>query len=386
MQTLTGIKRNAWRLLLTWAAVTVFAGGALAEETYKIGGIFSVTGRASFLGDPEKKSMEMVIEKINAAGGIDGRKLEAVIYDTEGDPTKAVMSVSKLLNKDNVLAIIGPSTTPTTLAVMPFAEKAGTPLISCAAGNKITMPINPWVFKTAQSDIHAVQAIYDHMKTQGIRKIGILTVADAFGESGREQLEAQAGDFGLTIVQADKFGGNDTDMTAQLTKIKSAKPDAVICWGTNPGPAVVNKNVRQLGLNIPVYQSHGVASPKFIELAGESAEGTLLPTGKILIYDLLPETDPQKVVLAEYARTYTETFKQPVSGFGGYAYDAVNILAQALKGTGGDKGKLRENLESLTGHVGVSGVFNFGPKEHNGLAADAFVMVRIKNGTWELVQ
>lgn len=386
MQTLTGVRRNGWRLLLTWAVVTIFAGGAFAEETYKIGGIFSVTGRASFLGDPEKKSMEMVIEKINAAGGIDGRKLEAVIYDTEGDPTKAVMSVSKLLNKDKVLAIIGPSTTPTTLAVMPFAEKARTPLISCAAGNKITMPINPWVFKTAQSDIHAVQAIYEHMKTRGIRKIGILTVADAFGESGREQLEAQAGDFGLTIVQADKFGGNDTDMTAQLTKIKSAKPDAVICWGTNPGPAVVNKNARQLALNIPVYQSHGVASPKFIELAGESAEGTLLPTGKILIHDLLPETDPQKAVLAEYAGTYTETFKQPVSGFGGYAYDAVNILAQALKGTDGDPEKLRDNIESLTDHVGVSGVFNFGPKEHNGLSANAFVMVRIQNGTWELVQ
>lgn len=386
MQTRTGIRRNVWWMLLTWAIITVFAGSALAEEVYKIGGIFSVTGRASFLGDPEKKSMEMMIDALNAAGGVDGRKLEAVIYDTEGDPTKAVMGISKLLNKDNVLAIIGPSTTPTTLAVMPFAEKAGTPLISCAAGNKITMPVNPWVFKTAQSDILAVRTIYEHMKTKGIKKIGILTVANAFGESGREQLEAQAGDFGLTIVQADKFGGNDTDMTAQLTKIKSAGPDAIVCWGTNPGPAVVNKNAEQLGLGIPIYQSHGVASPKFIELAGKSAEGTLLPTGKILIYELLPDTDPQKAVLAGYAKNYTDTFKQPVSGFGGYAYDAVNILAQALKGTNGDKEKLRKNLESLTGHAGVSGVFNFSPEEHNGLGADAFVMVQIKNGTWELVK
>lgn len=386
MKTRTNIRRNGWWMLLTLAIITVFAGSAFAEEVYKIGGIFSVTGRASFLGDPEKKSMEMMIDAINATGGVDGRKLEAVIYDTEGDPTKAVMAVSKLLNKDNVLAIIGPSTTPTTLAVMPFAEKAGTPLISCAAGNKITMPVNPWVFKTAQSDILAVRTIYEHMKTKGIKKIGILTVANAFGESGREQLEAQAGDFGITIVQADKFGGNDTDMTAQLTKIKSAGPDAIVCWGTNPGPAVVNKNAQQLGLGIPIYQSHGVASPKFIELAGESAEGTLLPTGKILIYELLPDTDPQKAVLAKYAKSYTDTFKQPVSGFGGYAYDAVNILAQALKDTNGDKEKLRKNLESLTGHAGVSGVFNFSPEEHNGLGADAFVMVQIKNGTWELVK
>jgi branched-chain amino acid transport system substrate-binding protein len=330
--------------------------------------------------------MEMMIESINAAGGIDGRQLEAVIYDTEGDPTKAVMAISKLINKDNVLAIVGPSTTPTTLAVMPFAEKAGTPLISCAAGNKITMPVNPWIFKTAQSDILAVRAIFEHMKTRGIQKIGILTVANAFGESGREQLEAQAGDFGITIVQADKFGGNDTDMTAQLTKIKGAGPDAVICWGTNPGPAVVSKNAQQLELGIPIYQSHGVASPKFIELAGESAEGTLLPTGKILVYGLLPDADPQKAVLTAYAENYTKAFNQPVSGFGGYAYDAVNILAKALKGTGGDKGKLRDNIEAIKDHVGVSGVFTFTPDEHNGLAADAFVMVQIQNGTWELVK
>jgi branched-chain amino acid transport system substrate-binding protein len=386
MKGTTAINKRGWRTVLVLAVIMIFAGSALAEEVYKIGGIFSVTGRASFLGDPEKKSMEMMIEAINAAGGIDGRKLEAVIYDTEGDPTKAVMSISKLINKDNVLAIVGPSTTPTTLAVMPFAEKAGTPLISCAAGNKITMPVNPWIFKTAQSDILAVRAIFEHMKARGIQKIGILTVANAFGESGREQLEAQAGDFGITIVQADKFGGNDTDMTAQLTKIKGAGPDAVICWGTNPGPAVVSKNARQLELGIPIYQSHGVASPKFIELAGESAEGTLLPTGKVLVYELLPDADPQKAVLAGYAKNYTEAFNQPVSGFGGYAYDAVNILAKALKGTGGDKAKLRENIEALKGHVGVSGVFNFTPDEHNGLAADAFVMVQIKNGAWELVQ
>lgn len=386
MKRATGSKRYGFGIALTCAAILAFSGTAPAEEVYKVGGLFSVTGRASFLGDPEKKSMEMAVAAINAAGGIDGRKLEAVIYDTEGDPTKAVMGISKLLNKDNVIAVIGPSNTPTTLAVMPFAEKAKTPLISCAAGNKITTPVNPWVFKTAQSDILAVKTIYEHLKAGGVKKIGILTVADAFGESGREQLEAQAPDFGLTIVQADKFGGSDTDMTAQLTKIKSAGPDAVVCWGTNPGPAVVSKNAQQLGLGIPLYQSHGVASPKFIELAGGSAEGTLLPTGKILVHELLPDTDPQKAVLADYAKNYTATFKQPVSGFGGYAYDAVHILAKALKGTGGDKEKLRKNIESLTGHVGVSGVFNFSPEEHNGLGPEAFVMVRIRNGAWELVK
>ncbi len=359
---------------------------ATAAETYKIGGIFAVTGPASFLGDPEKRSMEMVVEAINAKGGIDGHMLEAVIYDTEGDPTKAVMGISKLISKDNVLAIIGPSTTPTTLAVMPAAVKAQIPLISCAAGNKITSPVNPWVFKTAQSDILAVAAIYAHLQKQNIKKIGILTVSDAFGESGREQLEAQAAQFGLTIVQADKFGNKDTDMTAQLTKLRSAEPEAIVCWGTNPGPAVVAKNVQQLGLKIPLYQSHGVASPKFIELAGDAAEGIILPTGKILVSDLLPAEDVQKTVLAEYAKQYTEKYKMPVSGFGGYAYDAMLIVAKALAGTNGDKEKLRKNIEDMKGFVGVSGTFSFTPEEHNGLGPDAFVMVRIKNKTWELIQ
>lgn len=363
----------------------VFSSPVWAKDTYKIGGIFSVTGRASFLGDPEKKSMELVVDIINKNGGIDGHMLEAVIYDTEGDPTKAVMGVSKLINKDQVLAIIGPSTTPTTLAVLPFAEKSKTPLISCAAGNKITSPVKPWVFKTAQSDILAVSAIYNHMKNQGIKKIGILTVSNAFGESGKQQLEKQASDFGLTVVQADKFGGKDTDMTAQLTKIRKAQADAIVCWGTNPGPAVIAKNLKQLDIKIPLYQSHGVASPKFIELAGEAANGIYLPTGKILVSDLLPDSDVQKAVLTGYKTQYKEKFNMPVSGFGGYAYDAVNILAKAIAGTNGDKEKIRKNLEEMKNHVGVSGTFNFSTQEHNGLAPDAFVMVQIKNGTWELI-
>ncbi len=376
----------AWITVSLAVLGLLFASPAFSKEPYKIGGIFSVTGRASFLGDPEKRSMEMAVAAINEAGGIDGHPLEAVIYDTEADPTKAVMAVTKLINKDQVIAIIGPSTTPATLAVIPVVERAQIPLISCAAGNKITQPVKPWVFKTAQSDVLAVAAIYDHMKNHGIRKIGILTVANAFGESGKVQLEEQADAFGLTVAKAESFGAKDTDMTAQLTKIRAEKPDAVVCWGTNPGPAVVTKNVEQLGMTAALYQSHGVASPKFIELAGKAAEGVLLPTGKILVADLLPADDPQKAVLLDYIQKYESTFNLPVSGFGGYAYDGVKILERALKGSGGDKEKIRKALENLTGYVGISGAFNFSATEHNGLDASAFVMVEIENGTWKLAE
>jgi len=368
--------------LLTALAVTT---GGWAADVYKIGGVFAVTGPASFLGDPEKRSMEMAIEAINAQGGIDGKKLEAVIYDSEADPTKAVMAVNKLINKDRVIAIIGPSTTPTTLAVVPIVERAGIPLISCAAGIKITQPVKKWVFKTAQSDVLAVAAVYEHMKQADIERIGILTVSNAFGESGKNQLLSQGKDQGLEIVKSENFGAKDTDMTAQLTKIKSADPQALVCWGTNPGPAVVAKNAQQLGMDIPLYQSHGVASPKFIQLAGSAAEGLYLPTGKILVADRLPADDPQKQVLTDYITAFESAYQMPVSGFGGYAYDAVQLLAKALDGSRGDKAAIRDNLEKIQSHDGVSGVFNFSPQDHNGLGKDAFVMVQIKDGGWNLL-
>ncbi|SMC17400.1 amino acid/amide ABC transporter substrate-binding protein, HAAT family [Desulfacinum hydrothermale DSM 13146] len=366
---------------LWWNAPAVFAA-----QAYKIGGIFAVTGRASFLGDPEKKSLEMAVDEINARGGIDGHPVEAVIYDTEGDPTKTVLAVNKLISKDKVLAIIGPSRTPTTLAVVPIVERLQVPLISCAAGIQIVEPVKPYVFKTAQSDVLAVAAIYRHMEKQGIKKVGILAVTNAFGVSGRDQLLKQADEHGIQVVSEQAFGASDTDMTAQLTKIRKEEPDAIICWGTNPGPAVVAKNMRQLGMTIPLYQSHGVASPKFIELAGEAAEGVRLPTGKILVADLLPESDPQKPVLLRYIADFNKRYGGGVSGFGGYAYDAMHLLAKAMEGTGGDKAKIRDNLEKISGHVGISGTFTFSDKDHNGLGQDAFVMVEIRNGTWKLLK
>jgi branched-chain amino acid transport system substrate-binding protein len=357
-----------------------------AQSVYTIGGIFSSTGRASFLGDPEKKTMEMMVERINAAGGIDGHMLKAVIYDSEGDPAKAVSAVNKLIHKDKVLAIIGPSTTPTTMAVVSFVQRARVPLISCAAGITITSPVNPWVFKTAQSDLLAVAAMYEHMHARGIKKIGILTVSNSFGESGRQQLEDQASGYGIEIVRAESFGAKDTDTTAQLTKIKAASPQAIVCWGTNPGPAVVARNVKQLNMSIPLYQSHGVASPKFIELAGSAAEGIVLPTGKILVIDLLDEGDPQKAILKDYRDAYTKMHDGHVSGFGGYAFDAMNLLARALTGSGGDREKIREGLENMPPYLGATGKFRFSARDHNGLSPEAFVMVEIKNGTWKLIQ
>jgi branched-chain amino acid transport system substrate-binding protein len=356
------------------------------KEPYLIGGVFSITGRASFLGEPERNSMNMFKDMINSEGGIDGHPIEVVIYDDEGDTTKCVNIVKKLIEKDNVLAIVGPSLSGNTLAVIPIVEEKEVPLVSCAASIKFTTPVNKWVFKTPQTDVQAVEKIYEYLASEGITKIAIITVSNGYGDSGKEQLEAQAPDAGIEIVAKESFGEEDNDMTAQLTVIKGTDAEAIVCWGTNPGPAIVAKNLVQLGIEIPLLQSHGVASPKFIEYAGEAADGNILPTGKILVIDQLSLLDPQRKVLSEYKELYEGTFETDVSGFGGYAWDGMGIIADALKTSGADRAMLRDAIENTKKYVGVSGVFNMSPEDHTGLTKDAFVMVIIENGNWKIIE
>ena len=387
-------KSNREKLLILAVillAIFLLSSGCAKKEEprapYKIGGIFAITGANSFLGEPERNSMELLAEQINGRGGINGHPIELVIYDTEGDATKAVLNANKLIEKDNVLAIVGPSLSGTTLGVVPIVEKAEVPLISCAASVKITSPVKKWVFKTPQTDVMAVAKIYEYMKGQGVKQIAIITVSNAFGDSGRQQLIEQSADYGYQIVADEKFGPKDTDMTPQLTKVRTLKPQAIICWGTNPGPAVIAKNMRQLGIKIPLYQSHGVASKKFIELAGEAADGIILPTGKILVAENLADSDPQKQVLQKYIADYEAKYKVEVSGFGGYAWDGLQILAQALEKAGDDRAKIRDEVEKINGYVGISGIFRFSPQDHNGLDKDeAFVMVKIAEGDWQIIQ
>ncbi len=361
-------------------------GQGSKSKPYVIGGIFSITGPQSYLGEPERNSMEMVAEAINAKGGINGHPLKLVIYDDEGDVTKARLDAEKLLQKDQAVAIVGPSLTPTSMTVLDITQKAKIPLISCAAASSITSPAQEraWVFKTAQTDQMAVSRIYQYCQKHGIAKVAILTISSGFGVAGKEQLLSQAPKYGIEVVDQEVFGEKDTDMTPQLTKIKGTPAQAVICWGTGPAPALVAKNLKELGLTLPLIQSHGAASKKFIELAGEGAEGVIMPAGKLVIYKQLPDSDPQKAVCQEYAEKYVAKFKTPESSFGGYAYDAQRMLDQALQQAGADPAKIRDALEGIKNFVGVSGIFNMSPEDHNGLTPDAFVMVKIEKGQFTL--
>jgi branched-chain amino acid transport system substrate-binding protein len=374
------------RFMFIFLSIVLSAATVMAAPTIKIGALFSITGPPSFLGEPERNSAQMVVDEINKAGGIKGSKIELVVYDTQGDATKAVQAASRLIKEDKVVAIIGPSTTGDTMAVIPIVEKAQIPMISCAAGIKITEPVKKWVFKTAQNDSLAVARIYEHLKKLKINKVAILTVSDSFGSSGREQLKNQSANFGIQVVSDDTYGPKDTDMTVQLTKIRSSQAQVLICWGTNPGPAVIARNAKQLGLKLPLYMSHGVSSKKFIDLAGDAAEGIIIPSGRVLVADLLPKTDKQKKSLLSYVKDYQMHFKAEGDHFGGHAWDAVMLLKGAIEKGADTPAAIRDQLEKTRHFAGIGGIFNYSPEDHSGLTRDAFVLVEIRQKDWVLLK
>jgi branched-chain amino acid transport system substrate-binding protein len=376
-----------FRTLLT-AAGLAFACAAPAQEPIHIGSFLSVTGPAAFLGDPEQKTLELYVEKINAAGGVNGRKLKLTVYDSAGDAEKARAFAKRLIEQDKVDLIVGGSTTGETMAVVPLVEQAQIPFISLAGAVVIVEPVKKWVFKTPHSDRQACERIFADMKARGTTKIALISGAGGFDKSMRGQCMSVAKNYGIEIVADESYGAGDTDMTAQLSKIKNTPGvQAVLNCGFGQGPAIVTKNYRQLGISAPLYQSHGVASKGYIQLAGDAAEGVRLPAAALLVAETLPESDPQKKVVLGYKRDYETRFKSDVSTFGGHAYDGLMIAVEALKKAGStDKAKVRDAIESVRGLMGTAGVFNYSATDHVGLDVSGFRMLEIRKGDWTLAK
>ncbi len=378
------------RRFLTGAAAFALSAmmastSVLAEGTIKVGTFLAVTGPASFLGDPELKTLQMQIAAVNEAGGIDGRQVELIHYDDGGNAKKSVSFVKRLIKRDKVDVIVGGSTSGSTLAVMPEIEKAGVPFISLAGSVKIVDPVSRWTFKTPHTDRMAAAKIFADMQSRGVTKIALISGDGGFGKSGRAQSLDLAGQYGITVVADESYGRKDTDMTAQVTKIRATDAQAILNFGFGSGPAIVSKNIRQLGVDLPLYQSHGVASKKFIELAGPAAEGIRLPAAALLVADKLSDSDAQKSVLVSYKGQYEAKYGD-VSTFGGHAYDGLMIALQAIdRANSTDKEKVRDEIERTQGFIGTGGVFTMTSTDHLGLGLDAFRMLEIRNGDWTLV-
>ena len=370
------------------ASFALFTGQSVAQEPIKIGAFLSVTGGAAFLGDPEQKTLELYVGKINAAGGVLGRKLQLVSYDSAGDSEKARTFVKRLIEQDKVDVIVGGSTTGETMAVVPLVEAAQIPFISLAGAVVITEPTKKWVFKTPQTDRMACEKIFVDMQSRKLSKVAIISGNGGFDKSMRAECLKVAVAHHVEVVADETYGNADTDMTAQLTKIKNtAGVQAVLNAGFGAAPAIVTKNYRQIGITLPLYQSHGVASKGFIKLAGAASEGVRLPAGALLVADTLPASDPQRAVLVDYKKEYESHFKSDVSTFGGHAWDGLMLVVDAVKKAGGtDKAKVRDAIESIRGFVGIDGIFNMSPTDHMGLDLTAFRMLEIKGGDWTLAK
>ncbi|MDD5298060.1 MAG: ABC transporter substrate-binding protein [Rhodocyclaceae bacterium] len=376
-------KRMTLKVLAGFVLV-LGTGAALAADPIRIGSVLSVTGPAAFLGDPELKTLQMVVERINKSGGVLGRQLELVHYDDATDAAKANGFGKRLIESDKVDILVGGTTTGSTMSMVPLAEKAGIPFVSLAGGVPIIEPVKKWVFKTPHTDRMAAEKVFEDMKKKGISKVGLLSETSGFGASGKKETEAVAGKYGITLVANETYGPKDSDMTAQLTKIKGAPGiQALFVFGLGQGPAIVTKNVAQLGITLPHYESHGVASDEFLKLAGKASEGVRMPSPALLVADKLAASDPIKKVVVAYAKDYKDRYKDDASTFGGYAHDGLMLAVDAIKRAGTtDKEKVREALEATKGFAATTGVYSMSATDHMGLDLSAFRMLEAKNGDW----
>ena len=375
------------KILSITAIVLVMTCSVFGQEAkpIKVGALFSVTGGASFLGAPEAKTAEMFVNKLNEAGGINGQKVELIIKDTGGKPENTVSMTKQLIEEEQVLAIIGPSTSGETMAIKNICQEAKMILISCAAAETIVNPAASYVFKTPQKDSDAVKLIFKTMKARGISKVGVITSNDGFGMAGKDQLGKLAADDGITIAISESYDKQATDLTDVLTKLKGQNVQAVVNWSIVPAQSLVAKNMKQVGLDVPLFQSHGFGNIKYVQAGGEAANGTIFPCGRLLVADALPDDHVQKALLTQYKKDYESMYKEDVSTFGGHAYDAILVLTEALKkAQSTDREKVRDTIENLKGVVGTAGVFNFSAEDHNGLAIDSFEMLTVIDGKFAI--
>jgi branched-chain amino acid transport system substrate-binding protein len=366
-------------------AVTLAGSPVLAEEPIKIGALMAVTGPAAFLGAPEAQTLQMLVDDTNARGGLRGRKLQLIVKDTSASPEKAISFAKQLIEEEQVFAIIGPATSGETMAVKQIADEAKTPLLSCAAAEAIVNPVARYVFKTAQKDSHAILKVFQHMKRLGATRVGVLSSNTGFGKAGREAIAKLAPENGIQIAADEVYDKAATDLTAEVTKLKAANVQAILNWSIEPAQAIVIKNARQLGITVPIFQSHGFANIQYVKAAGAAAEGVIFPASRIVVAEALPAKHPQKAVLVAYKKAYEARYGEDASAFGGYAHDAFALLVRAVKEVGPDREKVRTALEGMKGFVGTSGVFTFGPADHNGLDIEAFEMVTVKDGKFVLL-
>lgn len=376
----------------TMLAATLASLATLAQADINVGVTLSATGPAASLGIPEKNTIALLPTTLA------GQKVNYIVLDDASDTTTAVKNAKKLISENKVDLIIGSTTTPNSLAMIDVAAENETPMIAMAASARIVEPMDDkrrWVFKTAQNDAHMATAIVEHMTNNAVKTVAFIGFSDAYGEGWWNEFAKLAEVRKIQLVGNERFNRTDTTVTGQILKILAAKPDAVLIGGAGTPAALPQKSLKEKGYKGTIYQTHGVANNDFLRVCGKDCEGTVLPTGPVLVAAQLPADNPVKKSASDYVNKYEAAYgKGSVNAFGGYAWDAGQLLAAATptalkKAQPGSKEfrtALRDALEATRNLAAAHGVFNMSTSDHLGLDQRARVMVRIDNGAWKLAR
>jgi len=358
------------------------------KDPYRIGAVLSETGTYAGLGEPERNTLEMEVAKINEAGGVNGHPIEIIYEDDATDPDTAVAATTRLIDKEGVIAIIGATGTGATMAMRQEVDRAGIPQLSPAGGTAITATFDPLVFQTPWSNSLVVPYELAFIKDKGITKVGLIADSGGFGKDGAGVVKEMAPAAGITIVADETFNPGDTDMTAQLTKIKAAGAEAVLMVTAGKEAATVAKNLKDLGLGVPLFGTHGNARKEFIEGAGDASEGFRFAAGKILLPETYGTDSESYSVATDFIDRYSAEFGKAPDTFAGHAYDALHIIVNALEtlDEGFTSAELRDAIEATDGFVGIGGVFTYSATDHNGMTEDDLVMYEVKSGEWVLAE
>ncbi len=380
---------NVRRALLK-AAVAAPVATPLAVRaqagTVKIGSVLSVTGPAAFLGEDMKAGMELAIEQINAAGGIGGRKIEWFFYDAESQTQKGLNALRRLMTQDNVDIVVGGGNmSGMAMAMLQVTEKAQLPFISTEGAMTIVHPVaeRPFTFKSTVDDDQVIARLADYFSKKGIKKVGLLADSSGFGQSAVEQAKKVAPARGLEMIY-ETFNPADTDLTPQLTKLKGAGVQAIVCWTVASPGVVFMKQARAMGIDAQLVQSYGFVDKRYMDLAGDAAKDVLLVSVKFPVGDDLPATDPSRANIAALTAAFEKRFGRRPNQFAAQTYDAIMLAKMAIEKGGTDKAKVRDALRGIKGYQGVGGTFNFAADRHSGLSKDDLVLLRYEGGRFRL--
>ena len=360
-----------------------------AGEPYRIGSLFSYTGPAAFLGDRMKRSVELFVEETNKKGGIQGHPIELVLYDAASESSKAVLAVKRLIEQDKVDVIVGDGNrSDIGLALIPSVQRAQVPLMSVSGATSLVEPVKDraWVFKSTVNDVEVVARLLDFFKKKGVKDVAMLNDTGAFGVSARDVLRAQAPAAGVNVVAWEEFQPSDNDLTTQLTRIRSTSAQAIVCWTVTPAGVVFLKNAQQLGLKQMLVHGFGFVADRYMQLAGDAAEGLMLTSLKFPVAEQLPDGDPIKATILDYKARYRAKYKEETDVYGGQAWDGISMVAHAMAQSGNAKDRIRTGLETtIKEFKGVGGIFTFSPEKHWGLAKSDVVMIEWRKGKFQLV-